>query len=71
MGRKRDRKSASDVAYVLSLMKKHGAIAAARKRAVELMNDALADLRSIRWRGSGEAVALLESFARFAVDREW
>ncbi|HMD78909.1 MAG TPA: polyprenyl synthetase family protein, partial [Nitrososphaerales archaeon] len=71
MSKPRDQKTSADVAYVLSQMKDTGAIVYARKRAVELMTEAVSTLRSIEWGGDPEAVGLLQSFARFAVEREW
>jgi len=71
MGKKREEKTEADVEYVLSLIQRRDAIAYARTRAVELMKEAVSALTGIRWRGNKEAAALLESFARFAVEREW
>jgi geranylgeranyl diphosphate synthase, type II len=71
MSKPRDQKTPADVAYVLSQMKDSGAIAYARKRALELMTEAVSTLRGIEWGGDPEAVGLLQSFARFAVEREW
>ncbi len=71
MNKQRSEKTLADMAYVLSLMERHDAIGYARKRAFELMKEAVGILRSITWTGDREAVALLEKFARFAVEREW
>jgi geranylgeranyl diphosphate synthase type II len=71
MNKDRDKKTPTDVSYVLSLIETHEAVAYARRRAVELMKEAMATLRGIDWPGDREAVSLLESFARFAVEREW
>jgi geranylgeranyl diphosphate synthase type II len=71
MNKERASKTAADVSYVLSLIEKHDAIGYARKKAVELMKEAVGILGSISWRGDADAVALLEVFARFAVEREW
>jgi geranylgeranyl diphosphate synthase type II len=71
MNKPREEKTPADVSYVMSLIGEHGAIDYARKQARELMGEALAILRGIRWKGDREAVELLESFARFAVEREW
>jgi len=71
MNKKREAKSASDVSYVLSLVDKYDAIGFARKRAAELMKEALVALNGIRWTGDREAAEMLTSFARFAVEREW
>ena len=71
MNMDRKKKTPADVSYVLSLVDRQDAIGYARKRALELMKEAVVTLRGINWRGDSEAVALLESFARFAVEREW
>ncbi len=71
MNKQRSEKTAADISYVLSLVERYDAIGYARKKAFELMKDALATLRSISWSGDKEAAALLEQFARFAVEREW
>jgi geranylgeranyl diphosphate synthase type II len=71
MNKSRAAKSAADVSYVLSLIDKYDAIGFARKRANEMMKEALATLKGIKWDGDKEAVDLLWSFARFAVEREW
>ncbi len=71
MNKPREGKSASDVSYVLSMIDKYDAVGFARKRAHELLKESLATLRTIRWKGDQEAVDLLTSFARFAVEREW
>lgn len=71
MNKPRDEKSDSDVSYVMSLIDRHDAIGYARKRANELLKDALATLKGIKWKGSRESSEMLVSFARFAVEREW
>jgi geranylgeranyl diphosphate synthase type II len=71
MNKPRKGKTASDVSYVVSMIDKYDAIGFARKRAQELLKESLATLKGIRWKGDREAVELLTSFARFAVEREW
>jgi geranylgeranyl diphosphate synthase, type II len=71
MNKSRTAKSETDVSYVLSMIEKYDAIGFARKKATELMKDALLTLRKMNWRGDKEAATLLASFARFAVEREW
>jgi geranylgeranyl diphosphate synthase type II len=71
MNKPREAKTPGDISYVLSLMKENGAVDYARDQAVRLMKEATAILRGIEWKGDPEAQALLESFARFAVEREW
>jgi geranylgeranyl diphosphate synthase type II len=71
MNKARPEKSKADVAFVLSMVDRYDAVGYARKRASELMKEAVGILRGIKWEGDREAVALLEAFARFAVEREW
>jgi geranylgeranyl diphosphate synthase, type II len=71
MNKGRATKTPADVSYVLSLIEKHDAVGYARKKAVELMKEAVEVLGDISWKGDAEAVALLRLFARFAVEREW
>jgi len=71
MGKERSQKSDDDVAYVLSLIDKYGSVGYAQKRARGLMDEALAVLGEIRWKGDSGAISLLESFSRFAVERQW
>lgn len=71
MNKERSAKTPADVSYVLSLIEKHDAVGYARKRSSELMKEAIAILRGIRWGGEKDAASMLESFAKFAVEREW
>jgi len=71
MNKPRSAKTDSDVSYVLSMIDKYDSVGYARKRASELMKDALSTLRGIRWEGEAEAASLLTAFTRFAVEREW
>jgi geranylgeranyl diphosphate synthase type II len=71
MNKDRAKKTKADVAYVLALIDEHDAVGYARKRAAELLKEALATLDGIRWAGDRDSVAMLTSFARFAVEREW
>ena len=71
MNKDRSAKTSADVSYVLSLVEKYDAIGFARKRAAELLKQALATLRRIRWTGDKEAAAMLTAYARFTVEREW
>ena len=71
MNKDRASKTSSDVSLVLSLMDKYDAIGFARKRANELMKEAIDILGGIRWSGDKRAAQMLESFAKFAVEREW
>lgn len=71
MNKSRETKSKADVDYVLSMIDKYDAVGFARKRAIELMKEALATLKGIQWSGDREAADLLASFTRFAVEREW
>jgi len=71
MNKDRATKTSGDVSYVLSLIEKNDAVGYARKRAVELMKEAVGILGDITWRGDPSASVLLGLFARFAVEREW
>ncbi|MDG6983567.1 MAG: polyprenyl synthetase family protein [Nitrososphaerota archaeon] len=71
MGKDRAKKTDKDVAYVLSLIEKYDAVGYARKRAAELLKEALATLKGVAWEGDKDAAALLAAFAKFAVEREW
>jgi len=52
MGKDRAKKTDKDVAYVLSLIEKYDAVGYARKRAAELLKDALATLKGVAWEGT-------------------
>ena len=71
MNKERGSKTPSDVTYVLSMVDKYDAIGYARKRAAELLKDALHTLKGVSWSGDRESVEMLSSFAKFAVEREW
>ena len=71
MNRDRAAKTKEDVSYVLSMVDKYDAVGYARKRAAELLKQALSTLDGIRWSGDRESAGMLASFARFAVEREW
>ena len=71
MNKDRGAKTSADVSYVLSLIDRYDAVGFARKRATELMKEAVATLSGIAWKGDREAAEMLTSFARFAVEREW
>ncbi|HME19194.1 MAG TPA: polyprenyl synthetase family protein [Nitrososphaerales archaeon] len=71
MSKERGEKTDGDVAYVLSLIEKYNAVEYGQKRARELMSDAIAVLKAVSWKGEPEAASLLESFSRFAVERQW
>ncbi len=71
MNKDRADKTPADVSYVLSLVEKHDAVGYARKRAVELMKEAVEVLEDMPWKGDADAATLLGLFARFAVEREW
>ena len=70
MNKPREKKTASEVSYVLSAIDKYDSIGFARKRANELMKEAIAILKGIRWKDRG-ASEMLNGFARFAVERDW
>ena len=71
MNKERSAKTKEDVSYVLSMVDKYDAVGYARKRAAELLKEALSILKGMRWEGDRESVEMLASFARFAVEREW
>jgi geranylgeranyl diphosphate synthase type II len=71
MNKPRDSKSADDVSLVMSMIDKYDAVGFARKKATELMKEAILTLKGVRLKGNKEAAAQLVSFARFAVEREW
>jgi len=71
MNKSRDAKTKADVSYILSMIERYDAVGFARKRATELMKNALLTLKGISWKGDRESADLLASFARFAVEREW
>ena len=71
MNKQRGAKSAADVSYVVSLIERYDAIGFARKKATELMKEAVSTLNGIEWKGDRDAAEMLTSFARFAVEREW
>jgi len=71
MNKDRGAKTAADVEHVMALIDRQDAVGFARKRASELMNEALAILNEISWKGDREAAETLAEFSRFAVEREW
>ncbi|HYC12291.1 MAG TPA: polyprenyl synthetase family protein [Nitrososphaerales archaeon] len=71
MDKERGHKTGEDVAYVLGLIDKYRSIEYSQRRARDLMEEALAVLNDISWGGEKEAASLLESFSRFAVERQW
>ena len=71
MGKSRNRKTAEDVRYVISLMKKHGAIRYSQEKASHLLGEALEVLGTVEWKGEKESVELLARVARYSVERQW
>ena len=71
MNKDRSKKTDEDVSFVLAMMDRHDAIGYARKRAAELLKEALGTLKKIEFRGDRESKAILAAFAKFAVEREW
>ncbi len=71
MNKKRRDKTRADVSFVISMVDKYDAVGFARKRAMELMKEALATLKGMNLKGDRGAADMLASFARFAVEREW
>ncbi len=71
MNRPRGEKTAADVEYIVSLMKSYDTIGYAQAKARELLREALGILNTVGWKGDRSSVSLLESVARFAVERQW
>jgi len=71
MNKPRAAKTQEDVDYVLSAMKHYETIGYAQRRAAELLDEALAALRKVGWKGDRSSLELLESVARFAIERQW
>ena len=71
MNKRREEKTAEDIGFVLDLMKAHGTIDYAEKRAKGLVEEALSVMGTINWRGDSPSRRLLEAAARFAVERKW
>ena len=71
MGKSRNRKTAEDIRYVISLMKKHGVIKYAQGKATQLLGEALGVLGTVEWKGGKESVELLTRVARYSVERQW
>jgi geranylgeranyl diphosphate synthase type II len=71
MDKKREEKSEEDIKKILSLIRKYGVIEYASNKAKELANHARSMLKSIEWKGDRSAVDLLDSVARFSVERNW
>jgi len=71
MSKERRLRTDDDVAYVLGLIGEYQAVEYGQRRARALMEEAIRVLRSVHWAGEKEAALLLESFSRFAVERQW
>ena len=56
---------------LLEMIERHKVLTFASERAGQLLNQALATLRSVRWPGEREAVLRLEEIARYSVERDW
>jgi geranylgeranyl diphosphate synthase, type II len=71
MGKDREAKTEEDIQFVLSLLKRYDTISFAQRRAKEHVERALAALKTVEWKGDASSVSLLQSAARFAVERSW
>lgn len=71
MSKPRSAKTAEDVERVLAMMKRYDTIGYAQKRASELLNEALASLSKVKMKGDAASVQMLQSVARFAIERQW
>ena len=56
---------------LLEMIERHGVIAYASERAEELLHEALATMKKVRWTGDRQAVQRLEEIARYSVERDW
>lgn len=71
MNKPRTAKTPEDLGRVLSMMKRYDTIGYAQKRAAELLKEALASLGKVKMKGDMSSVEMLESVARFAIERQW
>jgi geranylgeranyl diphosphate synthase type II len=71
MNKPRSAKTAEDVERVMALMKRYDTIGYSQKRASELLKEALASLSKVKMKGDRRSMEMLESVARFAIERQW
>jgi geranylgeranyl diphosphate synthase type II len=71
MNKTRKRKTSKDVEYVLSLMRRYKTIEYARQRASRFVDEAIAVMKTLTWKGDAQSVELFHQAARFLVDRQW
>ena len=71
MNKPRSAKTPADVELILGMMKRYDTIGYAQKRASELLNEALGYLGNVKMRGDRSSVEMLQSVARFAIERQW
>jgi len=56
---------------ILEMIERYKVLSFANERAANLLGQALATLRTVRWPGDREAVSRLEEIARYSVERDW
>jgi len=56
---------------ILEMIERYKVLGFANERAANLLGQALATLRSVRWPGDRDAVSRLEEIARYSVERDW
>lgn len=71
MNKPRPSKTQDDVEKVLAMMKRYDTIGYAQRRASELLKEALASLSKVQMKGDRSSVEMLQSVARFAIERQW
>jgi geranylgeranyl diphosphate synthase type II len=71
MNKPRAAKTPEEIEKVLSMMKRYDTIGYAQRQAAELLKEALGFLGKVRMKGDRQSVEMLESVARFAIERQW
>ena len=71
MKKKRKEKTSENVDYVLSLMRKYKTIEYAQREANRFVDEAIAVMKTIKWKGDAQSVEFFHQAARFLVDRQW
>jgi geranylgeranyl diphosphate synthase, type II len=56
---------------ILDLIQKYDALGYAVERSTELVGEALAELKNVRWAEGTDASRRVEEIARFAIERDW
>ncbi len=71
MSKSREEKTAEDVDYIISMVKRYNAIEYARNLARSLVVEALKTMENIGWTGDKEYVSMLKELSLFMVERKW